>query len=458
MKILLIRPWVNRNITTVKNFLFGEPLGIECVSTLAKELGHEVLLVDFMVETKAKLESYLNEFKPDVVGVTSQCTDVDNVLKIAEDTKNYNKNIVVLVGGVQATCFPDSFFCESVDYIFKSTTRDIFKKLMTEIENKAHPQLIEGVYSKALGFINDGHFCFNEYIVPDRSSTRKYRHKYQYTGFKPCAVVQTAYGCRNKCTFCVRWKLEGAQLREVDITEIVNQIASLDEPYIIVCDNDFLINENRLLEFCELLEARDIKKKYICYGSVNSILEKPYILEKLKKNGLMAVIVGYEAFDDNRLAQWNKAATVDENLTATEILHKNSIAAWGSFIIHPDWDKTDFKKLIKYINILKPELITFSPLVPHPLTPLYEEYKDRLIYPKEEYDKWNFGDVLIKPSKMSLKAYYWAVLKLAVRVNMNFHALRYIRKNIPLKNSIKMTLGFKSLLGVYVKNILRKGN
>ena len=107
---------------------------------------------------------------------------------------------------------------------------------------------------------------------------------------------------------------------------------------------------------------------------------------------------------------------------------------------------------------LKTELISFSPLVPHPLTPLYDEYKDRLIYPVEEYEKWNFGDVLIKPSKMTLKAYYWEVLKLAVKINLNSNAIRYIRKNVLLRNSIKMTLGFWPLLSVYVKNIMRKEN
>lgn len=458
MKVLLIRPWVNKNITTVKNFMFGEPLGIECVSTILKELGHEVLLIDFMVEHNAKLSTFLEEFKPDIVGVTSQCTDVDNVLKIAYMTKEYNNNIVILVGGVQATCFPNSFFDKNVDYVFKSTTRKNYKILMEEIENKRNPSLIEGIYSKSLNFINEGEFCLNEYIVPDRSSTEKYRHEYQYTGFKPCAVVQTAYGCRNKCKFCVRWKLEGSNLREVDIKEIVDQIQSLKEPYIMICDNDFLINEIRLSQFCDLLEERNISKKYVCYGSVNSILEKPHILKRLNNNGLMAVIVGYEAFDNSRLQEWDKASTIDENVAATELLHKNNIAVWGSFIIHPDWDKADFKKLISYIHIIQPELITFSPLVPHPLTPLYDEYKDRLIYKKEDYDKWNFGDVLIKPSKMSLKSYYWEVLKLAIKVNLNFHAFKYVRKNIPLRNSIRMTLGFKSLLSVYIKNIMRKGS
>ncbi len=456
MRVLLVRPWVNKKITTVKNFLFGEPLGIECVSTVLKEQGHEVLLVDFMIETKGKLEPYLKEFTPQVVGVSSQCTDVENVLLIARQTKQFNPDIAVMVGGVQATCFPHSFFVPEVDYVFKSTIRDNIMEMMEEIESKRSPRAIEGVYSRALEFINDGEFCYNEYIAPDRESTARYREKYQYIGFQPCAVIQTAYGCRNRCRFCVRWKLEGPALREAPIEEIVDQIQALDEPYVMVCDNDFLINEERLLRFMDLLEERDIQKKYMCYGSVNSILEKPHIFERLARCGLMAVIIGYEAFADDKLKSYDKAATVDQNIEATRLLQQQGIACWGSFIIDPDWSKKDFRRLLSYIRQVKPELVTFSPLVPHPMTSLYDEYKDRLIYPKEDYEKWNFGDVLVYPSQMGLKSYYFQVMMLALKVNMRWSSLRYVRRNLPFKNSSRMVLGFRALLGVYVRNFFLK--
>lgn len=455
LRVLLVRPWVNKNITTVKNYLFGEPIGIECVSRILKELGHTVLVVDFMVETNGKLEKYLDKFKPHIVGVTSQCTDVENVLQIANITKAYNKNIRIIIGGVQASCFPNSFFVNNVDYVFKSTTRENYAQLMNEIQCRQKPKTINGVYSKRLNFINDGEFCLNEYIVPDRDSTKRYHKHYQYIGFKPCAILQTSTGCRNRCKFCIRWKMEGPILREVPIEDIVDQIENIAEPYIMIVDNDFLINEERLICFCELLEERNINKKYMCYGSVNSILEKPKLLGRLKRNGLMAVIVGFEAFDDERLQEYNKSATVNENVKAADLLHKYDIGCWGSFIIHPDWEKKDFKALLKYIDILKVDIMSFSPLVPHPLTPLYYEYKDRLIYSIEEYDRWNFGDVLIYPSKMSLEEYYKEVLSLGIKINLTPHSLNYIRKNIPLKDSIKMSIGFESMIKMYIKNIKR---
>ena len=194
----------------------------------------------------------------------------------------------------------------------------------------------------------------------------------------------------------------------------------------------------------------------MCYGSVNSILEKPQIIKRLQKNGLKAVIVGIEAFDNERFSEYNKPTSVDDNYNAIKILHDNNVACWGSFIVHPDWDKSDFKKMIDYLRDLKIELCTFSPLVPHPLTPLYEEYKDRLIYTVEDYEKWNFGDVLIRPSKMSLREYYFEIIKLALKLNGAKHSIQYVRKNFSLKNNLSMLFGFKTLFSIYVKNMLTK--
>ncbi len=456
MKILLIRPWVNKHITTVRNFLFGEPMGLECVATVLKEMGCDVMVADFMVETKGSLETYLSTFKPDAVGITSQCTDVENVKHIAKGVKHFNPKLPVWVGGVQATCFPDCYFVSDIDYVFKSTTRANIRKFIEELQGKAPKGPIDGIYSQHLDFQNEGEFCLNEYIVPDRSVTARYRKSYKYIGYQPCAVVQTAYGCRNRCNFCIRWRLEGPDVREVPIDQIVDQIAALDEPYIMICDNDFLINSQRLTTFMDLLEARQIKKQYMCYGSVNSILEKTELLPRLRANGLLAVIVGYESFSDQQLTHYNKAATIDDNLLATNALKAAKIACWGSFIIHPDWDRTDFNHLLSYIDRLKPELITFSPLVPHPMTALYEQFKHRLLYPVEDYEKWNFGDVLVRPSKMSLKAYYFQVIRLTLKVNGNWHSVKYALTAFPLKNTLKMLFGFKTLFSVYVKNFLTR--
>ncbi len=455
MKVLLVRPTLNKNTTTVKNFLFGEPIGLECVVTILKELGHDTEVLDLLVDKKSKFEKTLKEYNPDIVGFTAQCTDVDSILKMSEEVKKYNDKIITLVGGVQATGAPESFFNPNMDYIFKTTTRENYKQLLEQIENNVDEE-IDGICSRKRNFESSKPACQNEYIKPDRECTKKYRKYYRYVGYAPCAILQTSFGCRNHCEFCVRWRMEGPRVTELPVKDVVDEIESLDEDYIMIVDNDFLINEQRLIEFMDLLEERNIKKTYMCNGSVNSILEKEYLFERLSKNGLKAIIVGYESFNDEQLVKWNKQATVDDNYKATQILKKNGIATWGSFILLPDFSKQDFKNLVAYHKRLKPELQTFSPLVPHPLTPLYNQYKDRLIYPKEDYEKWNFGDVLIYPSKMSLKEYYWEVLKFGIPINLNWWSIKYMLTAFPIKNTLKMIFGFDLVIKIYLRNMFSK--
>ena len=95
MKILLVRPSANKNIATISNLFFGEPLGIECVSTIFKEQGHEVKVLDFMAESQRNYKKYVLEFEPDIIGFTSQCSDVVNILATAKET---NKGQIMTKG------------------------------------------------------------------------------------------------------------------------------------------------------------------------------------------------------------------------------------------------------------------------------------------------------------------------------------------------------------------------
>lgn len=454
MKVLLIRPHINKKITTVKKFMFGEPMGIECVSTILKEQGHEVLLVDFMAESKNHLKRYVKSFQPDVVGLTSQCSDISNVLYLAEKVKKMNHKITVIVGGIQATITPEAYFNRHVDYVFKSTTRENYKQLMEQIENGGDEEIM-GIYSKKRQYQSTMESCQNEYVKPDREMSAKYRKKYKYAGYQPYATLQTSYGCRNHCTFCIRRKLEG-KLTERDINEVIQDIQEIKEDTIMICDSDFLINEQRLVRFCELLEEKQIHKTYICYGSVNSILEKEALFKRLSDNGVKAVIVGLESFSDAFLKSYNKSATLDDNYKAVQILKKEGIATWGTFILHPDFSKEDFKTFRRYLRYLKPEMISFTPLVPHFLTPLYKQYEDRLIYPRDDYEKWSFGDVIVYPSKMSLRRYYFEVLKIGVPANFNLCTIRYCLRTFSFKQNFGLIFGFDQILKVYLKNMLKK--
>ena len=60
--------------------------------------------------------------------------------------------------------------------------------------------------------------------------------------------------------------------------------------------------------------------------SNSSIISSDGTYVELSKNGVVAVIVGYESFDNKQLKEWTAKTTKDGNIKATQILQKNKIA------------------------------------------------------------------------------------------------------------------------------------
>lgn len=453
LRILLVRPPRIKQAVTVGEFMFAEPIGLEIVYAILKDR-YDAQILDLMIPNES-LEHCLEEYRPDIVGITSLCIDVKKVHDIAEKVKNINKSIVTLVGGTQAYLNPKAFFSENIDHVFKYTNRSNLLELLDHISENETPPLIDGIISRVHGYESTKVFGRNEYIIPDRTSTAKYRNSYSYLGFKPCAIMQTSLGCSKHCDFCLRWRIEGETEQDIDLESVVRQIQDIAEPSIMIYDNDFLNNRDRLEKLCDLLEEKKIKKNFICYASVKSILSNPVTIKRMAENGLKAVLVGYETFNEKEMAVYKKKSTPSDNLKAAEILKAIGIDCWASFILHPDWDKQDFRCFRKYIRQLKPEISTFSPLTPFPSLPMYEHYKNRLLFDETDYEAWSFGKVSIKPSKMTLRSYYYEVLKVLLYINLRMNSAPYMVRRFGVSTLFRIAAGSFKVLPTYIKLMLK---
>lgn len=232
---------------------------------------------------------------------------------------------------------------------------------------------------------------------------------------------------------------------------VIKQIEYIKEPYIMIVDNNFIYNQKRLAEFCDLIESRQIHKKFFCYGSAESIVNHRETLPRLVKNGLKAVIVGFESFDAKDLKSYHKKATLAQNLQAAAILKDLKIDCWASFILHPDWDKKDFQKLRQYIKGIKPEFASLNPMTPFPGGPLYHKYKDRVLFKKEDYDHWSFSIISVQPSQMSLRHYYYQVLKTNLYVNMFINRPYKMLRKYGCGNLLRILKGSLGFVNLYIR-------
>ncbi|SMP66751.1 B12-binding domain-containing radical SAM protein [Anoxynatronum buryatiense] len=458
MRILLVRPPRMKQAVIIGEFMFSEPLGLEMMVTVLKDT-HEVEILDMMTDSMS-LETKLAAFQPQVVGITSLCIDVEAVLALARQTKTFNPAIQVVAGGTQATLQPQAFIHAAVDHVIQYAARQNITQLMNLLAVALCPSataelpLIEGIRSRSHQYQEVPPVSFppcNEYILPDRKSTLQYRSSYSYFGYRPCALLGTSRGCSKTCDFCLRWRLEGSREHYFPMEQVQADIESIEEPNVMIFDNDFLHNPHRVMALCDYLEAAQIHKNWICYASVHSILNHPEAVARFRDLGLQAVLVGYETFSDEELAQYRKKTSRQESLEASRFLKKLGVDVWASFMAHPDWSKEDFRAFRRFIRELNPEISSISPLTPFPGLPLYEQYQDRLLYPREAYAAWSFGQVMIRPGNMSLVGYYGELLKTNFYVNLVCNSLGYVVNKFGPLSLLRLTRGSLLLLIRYLK-------
>ncbi len=449
MRILLVRTARMKQAITLGELMFCEPIGLECVCAVLKER-HTVRILDLMAE-EADLAQVCAEWKPDVVGLTSLCVDVRSVLEAAQRVKAYQPGIITVVGGTQAFMAPQSFAHPAVDHIYVYTNRaNLLAGFDALAAGQAMPPL-DGVRSQARGWADTGVRGFNEYLVPDRAATAAYRAQYSYFGYRPCAIMQTSQGCGQHCGFCLRWRLEGGVAKDQPMDLVLEQIRAIAEPSIMIYDNDLLHDGARLNELCRRLEESGVRKNFLCYGSVRGVLANREVVARFARNGLRAVLIGYESFRGGDLEQYRKGATPDDNRAAADILRHLGVDAWASFILHPDWDAADFRQFRRYLRALRPQVASLSPLTPFLPVPFFQPFEDRLLFARDDYEKWSFSQVTIRPSRMSLRRYYGEVLKTNLYINLWNNNLGYLIRKFGAGTVLRLLRGSLRIFGRYLE-------
>lgn len=447
MRILLVRPPRIRQAITLSNFMFSEPLGLEMIYGVL-EFDHIVEIFDMMVD-KLSIEEKISEFKPDTIGITSLCIDVFKVIDLCNKIKEHDNSITTFVGGTQALLSPQSFFHPSIDYVFNYTTKGNLLKFVNGDKS------IEGIYFKENSFKDVFQKDKNEYMLPNRNSTNKYRSQYSYFGYRPAAIMEYGLGCESRCNFCLRWRIEGYKEFEIDKAITIEDLKNIKEDTIMFIDNDFLASREKLEGFLKIIKEFKLKKNYIIYGSVKGVIESQETLKDFASLGLKAILIGYETFKDEELEHYNKKITAKSNLKASRILKDLKIDVWASFMAHPDWDKNDFKQFRKYIKKVNPQITTINPLTPFPGLPLYEEFKERLMFKAEDYEKWSFGQLIIRPSKISVRTYYYELMITYLYVNLFVNGNTDMLKKFGAKNVFRIVIGAIKASNNYIKLMIK---
>lgn len=426
MKILLVRPRPHKDTIGLQHIMVCEPLELEyLIGNISNNIKNNISIeiVDMILENRS-FESIVEEKNPNMVFFTGYITHVGIIKECAKKVKELSKDTLVGVGGVHAEVVPEDFKDVNIDLVFKRNGINGFNKVVELYLRGGSLEAIKREVEKTN--ISPINFKLK---LPDRSLANKYKDKYYYMFHNPCALIKTSYGCPYACNFCFCKEITGGAYYSRTMKDVIDELLLIKEEEVYIVDDDFLYGQDKLREFIRLLKENNIKKKFLVYGRADFIVNNKELIGDLKEVGLGAVIVGIESIREKDLKGYNKGTSKSINEACIRILKELDIELYATMIIPLDFSKEDFKTLVKWLNNLQVAFVNLQPLTPLPGTSIFDDYKDRLLIKREDYHMWDMAHVVLRPEKMSIRKFYFQMLKAYYKVIIKpKNAFRLIRK------------------------------
>ncbi len=206
--------------------------------------------------------------------------------------------------------------------------------------------------------------------------------------------INASRGCPYSCFYyCTYPKQQGRKLRLRNNDKIVKEMEYWFKMFgtknFIFRDPVFSINKKHTSELLEKLASSTIKFNICIETHLKNIDDEMIFL--FKKSGIKLVYVGIESGDTDVLLD-SKRTTIafDEQIYKVKKLEENNVKVKSMYILGQPTDT--LKTCLKTINYSKKILSTyaqFSIFTPYPGTPVFEEYKDRILTDKyEDFNQW----------------------------------------------------------------------
>ncbi len=428
MKILLINPPIPKVFRMVefadaeakksiaRRVMVGPPLALNELAGVIPD--EEIIILDQKTENDncddydymAVVKKTVEEFQPDMVGVTSITAQYNCARTIVKWVKEYNSEILTMVGGIHATLCTDSFADSKADII----SIGIGKHSIKEIAEVCKKYGVHGDYSKIPGIaINKGgilvrtkslcelsyneikeHFLFDK-VLPNRKLTDKYNYTMEPIGLS-IHYLSTSSGCTHKCNFCSIWQTTDGRYFHKDVETIIDELKTMDRYNIIrFCDaNTFGDIEKARRLFTRIIEEGLNKHFYMADIRTDTVLRHRDVIELAVKAGLKIAVCGLEATSNEELEKYNKQNTIENISEALKILNSYGVMVNGNYIVRHDYVHSDFERIARFVKENPIFHSGFTILTPFPGTELGEQMKDEIII--NNYDYYNLTNAVVR--------------------------------------------------------------
>jgi len=385
-KILLVNP----HETKAGGFT-NPPLGLLYIAGTLLKHGFDVRVVDGCLKGKKAIIKAINEFRPELVGITCLTPGRKKALEVARMVKSRNSSIKTIMGGVHPTIMHKQILehYPFVDYVVLGEGEYTF----LEIALGKDPSMINGLAYRNNGaifktpqrkYIEDlDQISFPAWHLID---IKKYpaRGKGLIRGIdlgkEPRIPVMFSRGCKGHCDFCSSWWIWRGWRRR-SAKNMAEEIELLYKNYNIkhfcFVDDTMTADREAILELCDEIIDRKINIAFSVQTRTDCV-DKDMLI-KLKAAGCHLIAFGIETGSPLLLEKMGKENDIENAANAIMLSKEAGISVTALIIIGNVGETSEtVADTIRFLERTKPDALgSLGELWVLPGTKLYRACKNK---------------------------------------------------------------------------------
>lgn len=401
-KILLIK--CSHLTDYMKNITF--PLGLMYISSMLREKGHEVKIVDLRLYENNHvllLTQAVKEFQPDIVGLSAITVEASSLHSTASLVKSILPHTTIIAGGPHPTSFPREVLNDpNITYVVLGEGEETSIELVDCIQKRKNVAAAKGIaYRNNIGlcFAEQRPFVENPDYLPfpawDLVEIERY---WEHDGMANVGVrkymnIFTSRACPYKCIYCHNIFGKGYRTRTPE--NVVKEIHTLIKVYGIrefdILDDVFNLDRNRTKRICELILENNLEVHFSLPNGVRTDIMDEELLKLMKKAGLTHISIAVEAGTPRIQKLIGKHLNLKKVKDMIDACDKNYIHTRGFFMLgFPTETREEMMNTIQFAASSRLHTATFLIVIPFKGTPLFELYKDKIKAEMSGFENYDY--------------------------------------------------------------------
>ncbi len=326
------------------------PMGISYIAGILEHNGKEVQLLDLLVSkySKGKISRKLEEYQPDIVGVTSVTMNYPIASDILKHCKSVDKDIITVIGGPHVTFSAVETLSEApwIDIVVRGEG----ERTMLDIVSGKKLEDIEGIAFRADGVRVTAERALIENLDGLPLPARHLFPLSRYHALDVHASIIAGRGCPFNCIFCVGSRMGGRRARYRNpklVVDEIEQVLAHGFKEVNFEDDLLTLNHRHVYTFCDEIIARGLEFNWSVFSRVDTVnLE---LLHKMREAGCTWMLYGVESGNQQILDTVKKKITLEKIGEGVRLGKEAGINIMASFIIGlPGETRETLKETIEF--------------------------------------------------------------------------------------------------------------